>query len=84
MPHYKSLGQIPPKRHTQFRRPDGELSDMVIGLERDQQNADNPDLTCVRVLKNRFSGETGIATRLHYDKITGMLTESTLNVETPF
>lgn len=25
MPHYKSLGQIPPKRHTQFRRPDGEL-----------------------------------------------------------
>ena len=61
-----------------------QLSDMVIGLERDQQNADNPDLTCVRVLKNRFSGETGIATRLHYDKITGMLTESTLNVETPF
>ena len=25
MPHYHSLGQIPPKRHTQFRRPDGEL-----------------------------------------------------------
>lgn len=25
MPHYYSLGQIPPKRHTQFRKPDGEL-----------------------------------------------------------
>jgi homogentisate 1,2-dioxygenase len=25
MPHYHSLGQIPPKRHTQFRRPGGEL-----------------------------------------------------------
>lgn len=25
MPHYHTLGDIPPKRHTQFRRPDGEL-----------------------------------------------------------
>jgi homogentisate 1,2-dioxygenase len=25
MPHYYTLGQIPPKRHTQFRRPSGEL-----------------------------------------------------------
>ncbi len=25
MPHYHKLGQIPAKRHTQFRRPDGEL-----------------------------------------------------------
>jgi homogentisate 1,2-dioxygenase len=25
MPHYHKLGAIPPKRHTQFRRPDGEL-----------------------------------------------------------
>lgn len=25
MPHYHTLGKIPPKRHTQFRRPDGEL-----------------------------------------------------------
>lgn len=25
MPHYYTLGQIPPKRHTQFRRPGGEL-----------------------------------------------------------
>ncbi len=25
MPHYYTLGQIPPKRHTQFRKPNGEL-----------------------------------------------------------
>lgn len=25
MPHYHRLGQIPPKRHTQFRKPDGSL-----------------------------------------------------------
>ena len=25
MPHYHTLGQIPPKRHTQFRKPNGEL-----------------------------------------------------------
>ncbi|MEM1000642.1 MAG: homogentisate 1,2-dioxygenase [Bacteroidota bacterium] len=25
MPHYFRLGQIPPKRHTQFRKPDGTL-----------------------------------------------------------
>ncbi|MBK5285978.1 MAG: homogentisate 1,2-dioxygenase, partial [Bacteroidia bacterium] len=25
MPHYYSLGTIPPKRHTQFRKPDGSL-----------------------------------------------------------
>src|ERR1700761_6726879 len=25
MPHYYTLGAIPPKRHTQFRKPDGTL-----------------------------------------------------------
>ena len=25
MPYYSTLGQIPPKRHIQFRRPDGAL-----------------------------------------------------------
>jgi homogentisate 1,2-dioxygenase len=25
MPIYHKLGKIPPKRHTQFRKPDGEL-----------------------------------------------------------
>ncbi len=51
-----------------------QLSDMVVGLERNQQG-DNPNITSVRVLKNRFSGETGIACHLAYDKDTGRLSE---------
>src|SRR5688572_20757289 len=34
MPYYSKLGQIPPKRHIQFRRPDGALySEEVFGTE---------------------------------------------------
>jgi homogentisate 1,2-dioxygenase len=34
MAHYYSLGQIPPKRHTQFRKPDGGLySEELVGTE---------------------------------------------------
>jgi twinkle protein len=51
-----------------------QLSDMVLGLERNQQG-DNPNVTTVRVLKNRFSGETGVACHLAYDKHTGRLAE---------
>lgn len=34
MPHYVRMGTVPHKRHTQFRRPDGQLySEEVIGAE---------------------------------------------------
>jgi twinkle protein len=55
-----------------------QLSDMVIGLERNQQ-ADDPivrNTTTLRVLKNRFSGLTGPACALHYDKETGRMKET--------
>jgi len=52
-----------------------QLSDMVIGLERNQQDEKTKDITTVRILKNRFSGETGIATHLLFDKLTGRLSE---------
>jgi twinkle protein len=52
-----------------------QLSDMVIGLERNQQG-EQPNETVFRVLKNRFSGETGEAGSLFYDKDTGRLTEA--------
>jgi len=52
-----------------------QLSDMVVSLERDQQG-DNPNLTTIRVLKNRFSGETGVSGYLLYDKDTGRLSET--------
>jgi twinkle protein len=55
-----------------------QLSDMVIGLERDQQGS-NPNVTTVRVLKNRFSGETGIAGYLLYNRETGRLSETDNN-----
>ena len=34
MPHYYSLGNIPHKRHTQFRKPDGSLySEQLFSTE---------------------------------------------------
>jgi len=54
-----------------------QLSDIVIGLERNQQD-DDPIIrnqTTLRVIKNRFSGLTGKACRLQYDSNTGRLTE---------
>ena len=35
----------------------------------------NPDVSTIRVLKNRFTGDTGIAGYLHYNKTTGRMTE---------
>ena len=50
---------------------------MCIGLERNQQDAENRNKTTLRVLKNRFSGETGVACNLIYDKETCRLSEDT-------
>ncbi len=44
-----------------------QLSDQVIALERDQQADAERSFTTVRVLKNRYSGETGVACQLEYD-----------------
>ena len=43
-----------------------QLSDTVIALERDQQDPSKRNSTTVRVLKNRHSGEVGIANELTY------------------
>tara|TARA_R100000963_G_C4642885_1_gene106566 strand:+ start:89 stop:1741 length:1653 start_codon:yes stop_codon:yes gene_type:complete len=55
----------------------GQLSDAVIALERNQQSQDptEANTTTVRILKNRYTGETGIATYLFYDKETGRMSE---------
>ena len=54
-----------------------QLSDIVIGLERNQQADDEKDrnTTTLRVIKNRFCGLTGKAGQLIYDKDTGRLKE---------
>ena len=53
------------------------LSDSVIALERNQQAEDEVEAntTVLRILKNRYTGDTGICTHLHYDKETGRMTE---------
>jgi twinkle protein len=52
-----------------------QLSDTVLALERDQQADD--DTSTLRVLKNRYSGETGVAAALKYDKNTCRFNETT-------
>jgi len=53
-----------------------QLSDMVIGLERNQQSESDANQTRLRVLKNRFSGESGLAGTLYFDNKTGRLNET--------
>jgi twinkle protein len=49
----------------------------VIAMERDQQSDDDniANTTTIRVLKNRYSGETGVACHLFFNKDTGRLHE---------
>lgn len=53
----------------------GQLSDIVIGQERNQQDEERSNITTLRVLKNRFTGETGEAGELEYNRETGRLAE---------
>jgi twinkle protein len=53
-----------------------QLSDIVLGLERNQQDETQKNFTLVRVLKNRYTGETGLACRLEYNQQTGRLKDS--------
>lgn len=59
----------------------GQLSDIVIGLERNQQDKDNANRSQVRVLKNRWSGETGLCCTLDYEPTTGRMVESIFSEE---
>jgi twinkle protein len=56
-----------------------QLSDCVIALERNQQasNEDEANTTRVRVLKSRYTGDTGLACNLRYNGETGRLFEVT-------
>ena len=59
-----------------------QLSDSVIALERNQQANDDVEAntTTLRVLKNRYTGDTGVACYLHYDKDTGRMAQ----IDNPF
>ena len=53
----------------------GQIANIVVGLERDQQSTEHKDVITVRVLKNRYSGHTGIAGYMQYDHDTNRITE---------
>jgi len=50
-----------------------QLSDAVVSLERNSNKNENK--TLIRVLKNRFAGDTGIASAVNYDTTTGRMIE---------
>jgi twinkle protein len=53
-----------------------QLADAVIGFERDQQDETNSNLLTLRVLKNRYTGETGLAGGLRWFRESGRLVEA--------
>tara|TARA_Y100001973_G_scaffold29111_1_gene44080 strand:+ start:4128 stop:5582 length:1455 start_codon:yes stop_codon:yes gene_type:complete len=52
-----------------------QLSDAVIGCERNQQDDTAANRLTLRVLKNRYAGLTGVCQTLEYDDQTGLLHE---------
>ncbi len=61
-----------------------QLSDGIIALERDQQASGSRAETTVRVLKNRYSGELGVACHLKYDLDQCKFHETTITAEPEF
>ena len=70
-------GALTSLAHLKGSSAQGNVADIVIGLERNGQHEDEEErhTTKVRVLKNRFSGLTGPACRLLYNKQTGRMVE---------
>jgi twinkle protein len=55
----------------------GSVPNIVIAMERDRQDPEpiKANTSVIRVLKNRFTGKTGVATALHYEASSGKLNE---------
>ena len=68
-------GSIVSLSHLRGSASIAHLSDQVLALERDQQSAQNSNITTIRVLKNRYSGDTGVACQVNYCPESGRLTE---------
>lgn len=52
-----------------------QLSDNVIGIERDQHHETDSNISTIRVLKSRRIGESGVIGCLGFNKLTGRMTE---------
>lgn len=70
MPFYHKLGKIPPKRHTQFRKPDGSLySEQLFGtigfdgMSTNSYHVHRP--TMVKEIRNQYSVKPEIALKNH-------------------
>lgn len=70
MPFYHKLGKIPPKRHTQFRKPDGSLySEQLFGtigfdgMSTNSYHEYRP--TMVKEIRNQYSVKPEIALKNH-------------------
>jgi twinkle protein len=64
-------GAEPELSHLRGSQAISQLSDACIALSRDTMGED-PHLTTVRVIKNRFSGELGVACHLRWSPETGL------------
>ena len=62
----------------------GQLSNVVIGLERDQQAERNRNVVSLRILKGRRLGDTGVVQKLKFNKATGRLDEKFMAEEETF
>jgi twinkle protein len=60
-----------------------QLSNIVIALERDQQAVDENErnIVTLRILKNRYTGETGETGHLKYHGLTGRIKETLKETE---
>ena len=58
-----------------------QISDQVIALEVDQQSGSERKPTTIRILKNRYSGEVGVACQLTYDLSTCRFNENEVTPE---
>lgn len=56
----------------------GQLSDTVIGVERNQQDEGRKNISTLRILKDRNGGATGVACEIKYDRKTGRLSEGSV------
>lgn len=56
----------------------GQLSDTVIGIERNQQDESRKHISTLRVLKCRWNGQTGTAGEILYDTVTSRLKPNAL------
>jgi len=52
-----------------------QLSDQVIAIERDQQSTTERDIATLRIVKNRYSGETGFAGKIRFNLETSQFTD---------